>query len=169
MAETFNFDFFQVAHSGVDSATKGVAVQTRDLDMKMSSFGAMNTGARMSSDYTRTSLDFKSKDELENPTLPSFWLDADSIDNPLVLGSTVKYTRDDQFVRMGMSKSDGVGVNQPKFDVMDKKETTPGGRPSSGRRTQHYNRKKRHGQIPCIQAASSWFDRPRRTSRYPGP
>ena len=127
MAETFNFNFFQVAHSGVDSATKGVAVQTRDLDMKMSSFGAMNTGARMSSDYTRTSLDFKSKDELENPTLPSFWLDADSIDNPLVLGSTVKYTRDDQFVRMGMSKSDGVGVDQPGFDVMDKKETTPGG------------------------------------------
>lgn len=127
MAETFNFDFFQVAHSGVDSATKGVAVQTRDLDMKMSSFGAMNTGARRSSDYTRTSLDFKSKDELGNPTLPSFWLDADSIDNPLVLGSTVKYTRDDQFVRMGMSKSDGIGVDQPGFDIMDKKETTPGG------------------------------------------
>lgn len=131
MAETFNFDFFQVAHSGVDSATKGVAVQTRDLDMKMSSFGAMNTGARMSSDYTRTSLDFKSKDELENPTLPSFWLDADSIDNPLVLGSTVKYTRDDQFVRMGMSRIDNDGhvthIDQPGFDVMDKKETTPGG------------------------------------------
>ena len=131
MAETFNFDFFQVAHSGVDSATKGVAVQTRDLDMKMSSFGAMNTGARMSSDYTRTSLDFKSKDELENPTLPSFWLDADSIDNPLDWLSTVKYTRDDQFVRMGMSRIDNDGhvanIDQPGFDVMDKKETTPGG------------------------------------------
>jgi len=126
MAETFNFDFFQVAHTGVDSVTKGVAAQTRDLDMKMSNFGAMNIGARMSSDYTRTSLDFKSKDEMENPTLPSFWLDAEHNDNPLVLGSTVKYTRDDQFVRMGMSKSDGVGIDQPGFDVMDKKETTPG-------------------------------------------
>lgn len=127
MAEIFNFDFFQVAHTGVDSATKGVEVQTRDLDMKMSNFGAMNTGARMPSDYTRTTLDFKFKNELENPTLPSFWQDAESNDNPLVLGSTVKYTRDDQFVRMGMSKSDGVSVNQPGFDVMDQKETMPGG------------------------------------------
>lgn len=127
MAEIFNFDFFQVAHTGVDSATKGVKVQTRDLDMKMSNFGAMNTGARMSSDYTRTTLDFKFKNELENPTLPSFWQDAESNDNPLVLGSTVKYTRDDQFVRMGMSKSDGVSINQPEFDVMDQKETMPGG------------------------------------------
>jgi hypothetical protein len=127
MAETFNFDSFQISHTGVDSDTKGVKVQTRDLDMKMSNFGAMNTGARMSSDYTRTTLDFKFKNELENPTLPSFWQDAESNDNPLVLGSTVKYTRDDQFVRMGMSKSNGISINQPKFDVMDQKERMPGG------------------------------------------
>lgn len=127
MAETFNFNFFQVAHTGVGSETKGVAVQTRNLDMKMSNFGAMNTGTRMSSDYTRTLLDFKFKGEMENPVLPSFWQDAESDDNPLICGSTVKYVRDDQFVRMGMSKSDGIGVNQPGFDVMDQKERMPGG------------------------------------------
>jgi hypothetical protein len=121
----FNFDFFQIPHTGVDSATKGNAVMTRDLDMKMSNFGAMNTGARMASDYTRTTLDFVSK--LENPTIPPFMQDAESIDNPLVWGSTVKYTRDDQFIRMGMSTSAGTGIDQPATDVMDQKERTPGG------------------------------------------
>jgi hypothetical protein len=47
-------------------------------------------------------------------------------------GSTVKYTRDDQFIRMGMSRNTGTTaaateIDQPMFDVMDEKERTAAG------------------------------------------
>lgn len=119
MTDIFNFDKFQIPHTGVDSSTQGEAVQTRDLDMKMSNFGALNMSDRSDSDYTRTTLDFKSKDELTNNT-PIFQ-DAEMNDNPLLAGSSLKYTRDDQFTRMGMSNSVYTQISQPKADVMDTK------------------------------------------------
>lgn len=118
MADNFNWDFFQIPHTGVDSSTLGEAVQTRDLDMKMSNWGALSTADRMSGDYTRTVLDFKSKDELMNPN--GWEQDADMNDNPLLDGSSLKYFRDDQFIRMGMNTSLGISITTPNFDVMDK-------------------------------------------------
>ncbi len=117
MADVFNFDNFQIAHTGVDSATQGEAVHTRDLDKKMSNFGALNTGGRMGSDYTRTVLGFKDKDELANATPDE--QDAEKNENPLLEGSSLKYTRDDQFIRMIMDSSIGTDIAQPKMDVSD--------------------------------------------------
>jgi hypothetical protein len=133
---TYNFDFFQIPHTGVDSTTKGIAAQTRDADMKISNFGALNVGLRMSTDYTRTVLDYKFKDEsadwnvLREDTSKGSNVAgrAVTIDhNPLLVGSTVKYTRDDQFVRTDMYTSAGAEVKKPAYDVMDEKQSTAAG------------------------------------------
>ncbi len=148
MAETFNFDFFQIPHVGVgepdlDSQTRTdvkVAIR-RPVDMKMSNFGSKNVGARMSTDYSRTVLSFKSKDELgdmnvltENAGVGSnVGVRGTTVNhNPLLSGSTVKYTRDDQFIRMTMSKDTGDNttatyVGFPSFDVMDTNTTSAAG------------------------------------------
>ena len=117
MADIFNWNFYQIPQTGVDSSTLGESVQTRDLDMKMSNWGALNVASRMTNDYTRTVLDFQSKDELMNPN--GWDQDAEVNDNPLLEGSTLKYVRDDQFVRMSMSTSIGASITAPNFDVMD--------------------------------------------------
>lgn len=133
MTEVFNFEKYQIPHTGVDSTTKGIGTQTRDLNMVISNFGAMNVGNRMSSDYTRTVLSFEFKDEI------SHWatitdhdgigqnVNDEAVHNPLVWGSTVKYTRDDQFVRMGMATSIGSDIDEPAHDVMDEKQSTAAG------------------------------------------
>lgn len=117
MTDIFNWNNYQIPHTGVDSSTQGEATQTRDLDAKISNWGALNVGKRMADDYSRTTLDFKSKDELTNikPGLQ----DAEYNDNPLLEGSSLKYVRDDQFIRMGMNSSIGTSVAAPSFDVMD--------------------------------------------------
>ena len=120
MADVYNWDFFQIPHVGVDSATLGPAVATRDLNSRMSNFGALNRGARMSGDYTRTVLDFKSKDELNDWSyLSNTEQEANRDVNPYVLGSTVKRIRDDQFTRTGMDNNTNAqnkgGI--PDFDV----------------------------------------------------
>jgi len=134
MAEVFNFDFFQIPHTGVDEPDR-VAARTdvnttirRALDMKISNFGAMNVGARMSSDYTRTVLYFANKDNSSDVNLirPE-WQYAERNENPLVWGQTLKYVRDDQFSRLIMSTIAGAQVDPPKFDVMDAKERTAAG------------------------------------------
>jgi len=119
MAEVFNFDMFQIPQTGVTGETKGNSIQTRDLDMKISSFGALKNGSRSSEDYTIILNNFKSKDELENPGIPPFVQDGESDKNPLVWGSTVKYVRDDQLIRMGNSTTIGGDIGMPKFDVSD--------------------------------------------------
>lgn len=108
----------------------------RHPNMVMSNFGALFVGSKMSHDYTRTDLGFKFKGEFEDVNLWS----ADTgvgqnvslrgvnvVHNPLVWGSTVKYTRDDQFIRMSMSKDNGAQIDRPAFDVMDEKERTAAG------------------------------------------
>jgi len=139
MSETFNFDFFQIPSVGVQqpelasqTRTDANVIIRRSSDMKLSNFGAGNVGGRMTSDYTRTLLSFKSKDELSDINVITADGGIDSRDttvnyNPLVAGSTVKYTRDDQFIRMIMSKDNGAQIEPPKFDVMDSKESTAEG------------------------------------------
>lgn len=147
MTEKFYFDFFQIPHTGVnqpdlDSARtdKDVAIRQK-FDMRLSNFGALNVGGRMTSDYTRTLLSFKTKDELADinvitedvgvgQNVPA--RGTTTVHNPYLWGSTVKYVRDDQFIRMTMSKDTGTSteatqVELPMFDVMDTKESTAGG------------------------------------------
>ena len=157
MTETFNFDGFQIPHIGVpepDLTASGVAARTdvstpirRPLDMKLSNFGSLAIGARMgaSTDYTRVNLGFKAKGESEDVNV----ITADTgvgqnvrlfgvtlNHNPLIAGSSLKYTRDDQFIRMTMDRNTGttsaaVGVSPPGFDVMDTNVATAAGINSS--------------------------------------
>ena len=148
MTETFNFDFFQIPATGVeepDTATVradgsyGKTTIRRALDSKMSNFGALNVDNRLSVDYTRTdTMAFKSKDELgdlnvltaEGGDGANVGLRGTSVNyNPLLWGSTVKYTRDDQFIRMTMVRNNDnqMEIAMPKFDVSDDKERTAAG------------------------------------------
>jgi len=162
MTEVFNhFDFYQIPHTGVEqpdldaqTRTDANTVIRRPLDMKLSNFGALMVGGRMSQgttvsgvgiigdgDYTRVNLGFKAKGESEDWVVQTENAGIGSnvgtrgvtvIHNPLVWGSTVKYVRDDQFIRMTMSKDTGTSslatqVDPPKFDVMDTKEATAEG------------------------------------------
>jgi len=121
------FNFYQIDQTGVvepdrdaDSRTDTSTTIRRAVNAKISNFGALNVGARMASDYGRTSLDFESKDNLSDwHTITGVEQDADRINNPYILGSTVKLTRDDQFFRMGMSTLKGAEIDAPKFDVAD--------------------------------------------------
>jgi len=120
MANGDENNFFQIPHTGVDDSTAGVAVQTRDADMKMSNFGALNTGNRSSDDYKRTGVEFNDKDDsVDNGASRSTFNYAERDENPYVAGSTVKKTRDDQATRLGMYKDNDVDVAAPKHDVSD--------------------------------------------------
>ncbi len=148
MSETFYFDFFQIPQVGVsepDLVTarddSNVAIR-RPVDMKISNFGAMAVGKRLSSDYTRTNtMAFKAKGESEDVNVitedtgvgSNVRLNRISVNhNPYLAGSTIKLVRDDQFIRMTMDRNTGTslaatGVNLPKFDVMDENEATAAG------------------------------------------
>lgn len=127
MAEVFNFNDFQIPHTGVEEPDLDVQTRTdanvpirRSLDMKVSKFGAAMVGASMTNDYTRINLGFKAKDDLSDlNVIKPEWQFAERNENPLVSGSSIKYTRDDQFIRMGLSKDNGAQIDQPGFDVMD--------------------------------------------------
>ena len=148
------FNFYQIDQTGESNPSKPEDVRTdvntvirRACDSKISIFGTNSVGSRMASDYTRTNLYFKSKDELadHNVITADTGIGANvagravTIDhNPYVLGSTVKTMRDDQFFRMGMSGYTGQldtvisgvastsdansasrSIDAPKYDVMD--------------------------------------------------
>jgi hypothetical protein len=130
MAEVFNFEKYQIPQTGVDSSTKGTGWKARDLNMVMGWFGHMNYGPRMSHDYTRTTLDYKFKDDISHwATLNEDTGIGQNVmgrgiaveHNPLIWGQTRKWTRDDQFVRMRMYTSIGAEIDSPAFDVMDEK------------------------------------------------
>ena len=151
MTETFYFDFHQIPHTGVEQpdmevvradGINGKTVIRRPFNMRMSNFGSKDVANRLGFDYTRTNtMSFKAKDELgdinvitedtgigQNVRLFGVMVNH----NPLIWNSTVKYTRDDQFIRMTMSKDTGTStsatqIDPPKFDVMDTKERTAEG------------------------------------------
>ena len=152
---------WQIPHTGVEepnlTAISGVNDgQARDdafipirraLDMRISNFGALNIGLRMSSDYTRTELTYITKDELadwhtiteDDGSGRLVGMRGTNVDvNPYIWGSTVKKFRDDQFFRMDMEHpvtSSGLlndpdlaslypagaaaDIAKPDFDVMD--------------------------------------------------
>lgn len=128
------FNFYQIDATGVqepdlDAARTDSSVAIRRaVDEKISIFGANAVGARKSSDYTKTSLDFQSKDDLLDhnvlvadtgmgSNVPGRGINVDH--NPYLIGSSVKRVRDEQAFRMGMSDNRGLSVGLPSFDVMD--------------------------------------------------
>lgn len=157
------YNFYQIDHSGVaepDLTASGVArtdssvAIRRPVDAKISEFGALNIGDRMD-DYTRTVLDFESKDNLSdiNVITEDKGMGANvaargtTVEyNPYVtasgINSSVKRMRDDQAFRMGMSGYTGAqtvtggvlttvggsanSIDQPGFDVMDTKSIVSG-------------------------------------------
>lgn len=137
MAETYNFDFFQIPSVGiVENYVGDGAQQHRDYSQKMSNFGALNYGLHMTyatisgvsvtpepgtTDYTRVAYGFKAKDELQNPTVPPFVMDSDYNKNPFVWGSTVKRIRNDEFTVMGLGSRRDMEADLPGFDVSDRK------------------------------------------------
>lgn len=150
MTEKFNFDFFQIDQTGInESDVEGTYARTdagteirRPVDMKISTFGALNVGVRDSGDYTKADTKvFKAKGDLEdvNVVTADTGIGADIklnkvsvTHNPYLVGSTVKLTRDDQFFRMSMSRNTGsttaaTNIDAPMYDVMDQKEITAAG------------------------------------------
>ena len=127
MAEIFYFDNFQIPQTGVPEPDLDVQTRTdvkipirRSVDMKVSNFGALAVGAVIDSDYTRINLGFKAKDDSSDwSVIKPEWQFAERNENPLVAGSSIKYTRDDQFIRMSMSTIAGAEIAKPSFDVMD--------------------------------------------------
>ncbi len=125
--------------SGAEHVRTDVNVAfVRQSNMVISNFGALNTGARLSSDYTRTNtMVFKAKGESEDwvkiteDTGIGSNVAARSMNvnhNPHIWGDSIKYIRDDQFIRMTMSNNnEGAQVDPPKFDVMDSKERSAEG------------------------------------------
>jgi len=131
------YAFFQIPHTGVVSTTYGNPVQTRDLNMRMSNFGALwiaDAVGRSTVDYTKLKYGFEAKGAMEGAAefgLHDLVQDAEMNDNPLVAGSTVRYTRNDEMFKMGMATDDTgdkeitYAVSFPKFDVMDTKVVKP--------------------------------------------
>ncbi len=136
------WSFFQLdpVSIGHDWAKGSASHQMRNLDMKMSNFGMLNYGARRSDDYSRTVADFAAKSTMEGADAfgihdlrGSGQYCAERDRNPHVWGSTVKYIRDDQFTRMGMSMggknaltnydTPNAQIDQPGFDVSDIQES----------------------------------------------
>jgi len=146
---------WQIPHVGVPepdradpyARTDGFVPIRRALDMRISNFGALNIGLRMSSDYTRTELTYITKDELADwHTITEddgpgrlLGMRGTNVDqNPYLWGSTVKKVRDDQFFRMDMEHpvtsasllgddslntlypaGTAADIAKPEFDVMD--------------------------------------------------
>jgi len=117
----YNFEGFQIPHVGITGEmTGGVAAQGREFGGRISNFGALVGGLRMSGDYTRTSLGSKDKDELMNPPIFESYMDASFNDNPFVWGGTVKYVRNDELRIMGLGARVGDSSHDaPKADVSD--------------------------------------------------
>jgi len=128
------YAFFQIPHVGLNAEnapTLGNPVQTRDANMKMSNFGALwvaDAVGRSDVDYTKVKYGFDAKGTMEGAAefgLHTLTQDAEKNENPLVWGSTVKYTRNDEMFKMGMSSDDtgtksiSYAVKLPTFDVMD--------------------------------------------------
>ncbi len=129
------WEFYQIPHVGVPEPDRDAYTRTdikttirRPLDMRISNFGAKWVGPRSSADYTKVVYGFEQKGIFEGAAefgLHTLTQDAEKNENPLVWGSTVKYTRDDEMFKMGMdtddrgSKLKNYPVSFPKFDVMD--------------------------------------------------
>ena len=137
----YNFNNFQIPQTGIGAIGPDGDQQTRSADAKLSNFGALAYGVKNSADYTKLTYGFKAKDELQNPDVPAFqptgnagnWQGA--VNNPYVNGSSVKFSRNDEFNIMSLNSRNSEGVSLPGTDVMDTTliwDTTMSGLTASG-------------------------------------
>lgn len=131
MTEKFYYDFHQVPSTGVEEPDLAERARTdlgtvvvRPANMKVSRFGDLNT---------RPGFGFKDKGESEDWSRitedtgigQNVRLNGVSVNhNPHILGDSIKYGRNDQFVMMGMSRNTGTATNAtdvglPGYDIMD--------------------------------------------------
>jgi len=119
------YDFFQISPGSVAAgwSTGSSTQQLRRFGTRMSNYGALNFGARMSSDYTRTTFDNAHEENPGRTLGVGFGTDRGEYNyNPFVWGSSVKRTLDDKATKMGMG-----GIDQPGADVSDRKDLNAAG------------------------------------------
>jgi len=119
------YDFFQISPGSVasDWVTGSNQQQLRRFGTRMSNFGALNFGARMSVDYTRTTFDNAHEENPQKAVGAGFGTDRAEFEyNPYVWGSSVKRTLDDKMTKMGMGS-----IDQPRADVSDRQEVNASG------------------------------------------
>jgi hypothetical protein len=126
---TYNFDFFQIQpHKLEDGWVAGDAQSIRAFDARISNFNAMWRGARMSTDRTRTTLDFAKQQNPKEMVGVGYGTDwAEYNYNPYVAGSTVKRILDDQAHKMMMDHDRGAAHSIFHIDVSDMDEVTAAG------------------------------------------
>ena len=127
---TYNFDFFQIQPHTVDDnwSTGNDAASLRQYDARLSNFNAMYHGARMTTDRTRTTLDFAKQQnpkEIVGVGHGTDWAEYNY--NPYVLGNTIKRILNDQAHKMMMDHDTGVSHSIFHIDVSDMNEVTAAG------------------------------------------
>jgi len=121
----YNFDNFQIPATGVTGGhLTEEGQQGRGFDLRISNFGALDHGTRSSSDYTK--LDKQFSDAIQNPEVPNFAMDdlSGRNHNPLVVGSTVLRTRNDELMVMTLGSRNANAASLPAFDVMSTNRTS---------------------------------------------
>ena len=117
-----SFELFQIPQTGVQepeliasgiARTDGSVPIRRPADMKISNFGALGVGNRISTDYTRTdNMVFPAKGNSEDWAAMTQDTGVGQnvagrgvtvVHNPYLVGSTVKFARDDKFIRVSHS------------------------------------------------------------------
>ena len=117
----YNHSFFQIPQTGLECDWPSLDPQARCPEMRMSNFGALNYGVRCAIDYTKVASGFKAKDELQNPTIPSYSQEAEYDRNPYVWGSTTKHIWNDELRIMTLGSRTMAGDRLPGMDVSDTK------------------------------------------------
>lgn len=143
----YNFNDFQIPHTGLDNQGPLGDQQTRVPEAMLSNFGALNYGNRDSSDYTQVAEGFKSKDEWQNPDVPLFQPTGNggnvgnAVNNPFASGSSVHKVRADELAVMTLGSRKSMGIKQPMMDTMDTDlvwDTTISGTPNLNFPTEGY-------------------------------
>ena len=118
----YNGPFTIIPQTGVDGSFSSVfGRQARSFDTKISSFGSLEFGVANSVDYTKLTFGFASKDNIQNPVVPSFSFFSEYIRNPYLWGSTIIHSWHDEARVMTLGARTMDGDRLPMKDVMDTK------------------------------------------------
>ena len=121
----YNGPFQTIPQTGVEGGfTSGFGRQARPFDTKLSGFGDLNFGVPNTVDYTKLTYGFASKDNTQNPIVPSFSFFSEYIRNPYLVGSTIIRRWHDEARVMTLGARTMGGANLPMKDVMDTKASS---------------------------------------------
>ena len=133
--QVVEYTFTSVSGVGTTITSLTATPLRRAVDSKMSYFGSGNVGYKMGSDYTRTAIDFKAKDDLldHNVLTEDAGIGSNmggrgtTVElNPYTVSGTIHRVRNEQSFRMGMTDGRGTSINAPGFDVSDTYVTSSG-------------------------------------------